>query len=295
MGRMPTYQHVCGLPMPAGFPVEALRSAFEFSPGEGDVVLATYPKCGTTWMQHILHMLHHGGSAIDGDSSVRELVPHLEEMGAAFVDALPPPRLIKTHLHASPKLLNEKARYVLVFRNPFDCAVSFFHHTRGFVKHYDFADGTFDDFIELFIAGQVDFGDYFSHVRSWLDVADRSNVFLTTFERMKGDLIGEVAKLGDFLGGPAARAVSDRGMLQQIVDDASFNSMARQQQRWSSARPAGTTAFVRKGVVGDWRAHFSARPLRLLRDRTHTQLNGSVLLQDWAAVIDEVNRVCEEG
>ena len=34
--------------------------------------------------------------------------------------------------------------------------------------------------------------------------------------------------------------------------------MQRDQERWSSRRPADMPAFVRKGVVGDWRSHFTA-------------------------------------
>ena len=46
-------------------------------------------------------------------------------------------------------------------RNPKDCLVSFFHHTVGFNQYYDYADGKFDDFCELFLRGGTDFDDYF--------------------------------------------------------------------------------------------------------------------------------------
>lgn len=33
-----------------------------YSPREGDVIVTTYPKCGTTWVEHIVvNFLHHGG------------------------------------------------------------------------------------------------------------------------------------------------------------------------------------------------------------------------------------------
>jgi len=293
MARRPKYQSVCGLPMPLGFPVDALRTAFDFVPRSGDVVLATYPKCGTTWMQHILYLMHNDGSAIPVDASVRELVPHLEEMGASFVRDLPTPRLIKTHLAVSPKLFNSDARYVLVFRNPFDCAVSFYHHTRGFTQHYDFADGSFEDFLAVFNAGQVDFGDYFDHVCSWLDVRDEANVHCTTYERMHANLELEVIRLGEFLGGDAGRAAADAAVRERIVSAASFRSMARDQQRWSSRRPEGMTEFVRKGIVGDWQAHFSQPALQALLARTLARLGGTPVIDDWDEIIEQVRRSCE--
>lgn len=279
--------------MPLGFPVDALRSAFAFAPRSGDVLLATYPKCGTTWMQHILYMLHNGGESIPGGASVRELVPHLEEMGADFVAGLPPPRLIKTHLARSEKLYDASARYVLVFRNPFDCAVSFYHHTRGFPKHYDFADGSFEDFLEVFVAGEVDFGDYFAHVRSWLGIADRENVHFTSYERMSADLENEIVRLGRFLGGAASDTVADVAARRRVVDSASFRSMARDQQRWSSKRPEGMTEFVRKGIVGDWQAHFSPQTLLPLLTKTQEHLAGTPLQQEWSDILRAAQRFCE--
>ena len=52
--------------------------------------------------------------------------------------------MIKTHLPFAMTPWHDEALYVYVARNPFDCAVSFYHHTRGFPQHYRFADGTFD-------------------------------------------------------------------------------------------------------------------------------------------------------
>jgi hypothetical protein len=281
--------------MPCGFPVDALSSAFDFVPERDDVILATYPKCGTTWMQNILYMLHNDGREIAADMSVRELVPHLEEMGREFVAGLRRPRLIKTHLAKTDNLFARAAKYVLVFRNPFDCAVSFYHHTRGFTKHYDFADGTFEDFLEVYLAGEVDFGDYFDHVDSWLSVIDSENVHYTTFERMRAGLGDEIELLGRFLGGTAAMTASDRDLREHIVSASSFDSMARDQQRWSSARPTGMTQFVRKGIVGDWRGHFSRQSARALYEKASERLAGTVLLREWADIFAEARGFSEGG
>jgi hypothetical protein len=280
--------------MPLGFPDGALKSSFEFQPEAGDVVLATYPKCGTTWMQNILYMLFHDGQAIPADQSVRELVPHLEEMGADFIGSLPRPRLIKTHLEKRDTLWRESTRYVLVFRNPFDCVVSFFHHTRGFVQHYDFADGKFEDFLAVFLAGRVDFGDYFDHTVSWLSVCAAPNVFMTTFENMRADLAREIARLAEFLGGKAGAAAIDQALRARIVEDSSFASMSKNQQRWSSKRPNGMTEFVRKGIVGDWRRHFTAATMRPLLTLAEERLAGTVLAHEWAGIFREAHEFCDD-
>ena len=96
-------------------------------------------------MQYIVYLLEHEGRPLAAGQSLNDVFPHLEEVGEEPVRALPEPRLIKTHLPFERTPWSAQAKYVYVARNPFDCAVSFYHHTRGFVRHYDFADGTWDD------------------------------------------------------------------------------------------------------------------------------------------------------
>lgn len=35
------------------------KKSLEYKPDESDVILTSYPKCGTTWMQLIVHLLMH--------------------------------------------------------------------------------------------------------------------------------------------------------------------------------------------------------------------------------------------
>lgn len=285
--RRPRYRIVDGFRMPLGFPPDGFRSGRQYRPQPGDLFVATYPKCGTTWMQHIVHMLVRG-RAVGAGEKLDALFPHLEEVGREFVETLPEPRLIKTHLPLSIERFDSAAKFVYVARNPFDCAVSLYHHTRGFVRHYDFADGTFDDFFEVFITGEVDFGDYFEHLRSWLAVADAANVHFTTYEELQQNIDGEVESLGAFLGGRAADLACDAAARAGVIAESSFDRMSRDQQRWSSRRPADMPPFVRKGVVGDWQNHFTAAQLRRLLQRTRHELRGTHVLETWSEILNEV-------
>lgn len=112
----------------------------------------------------------------------RRLYPHLEEIGKETIEKLRQPRVIKTHFPRQLTPYHPAAKYIYVARNPFDCVVSFYHHTRGFIQHYNFADGTFDDFFECFIRGEVDFGDYFDHLLPWYEYRDEENVLFLTYE-----------------------------------------------------------------------------------------------------------------
>jgi hypothetical protein len=283
--KKPSYQILDGLPMPMGFPPRGLASARKYVPADGDVVVTTYPKCGTTWVQYMVWLLINRGAGFPEGEGLREHFPHLEEVGRRYVGALPEPRLIKTHLPREMLQLNPRAKYIYVARNPFDCAVSFYHHTRGFVRHYDFADGTFAEFFECFIAGEVDFGDYFDNLLSWYESRPTPSLLSLTYEDIKADPIGALGGIGRFLGGVAAESAADPALVERIVADSSFERMSIDQLRWASERPAGMPKFVRKGIVGDWRSHFDSSQARRLAEKFDRRTRNSDAAGLWPDIL----------
>jgi hypothetical protein len=293
MATTPSYRWHGDFAMPMGFPAEAFDSALAYRPDDDDFFIATYPKCGTTWAQNIVYLIAHCGDPVPADKTLGESIPHLEEVGAEAAARLPRPRYMKTHLPYSLVPKSRDARYLYVCRNPFDCAVSFFHHTRGFVKHYDFADGSFDDYFECFLAGQVDSGDYFDHLLSWYAEVAESNVLFLSYEAMSADPRRAVIAIGRFMG--AGDRIDDPAVLAKVLEHSSFSSMSRDQQRWSSRRPEGMPAFVRKGVVGDWRAHFSPAQTARLLAKCEQRLAGTGLDELWPDVFAEARRLAVQS
>jgi len=283
--KRPSYTLHDGFRMPMGFPVAGFASGQRYVPQPGDTFVCTYPKCGTTWTQYILYLLLNGAEPLAPGRRLDSVSPHLEEVGSEVVAALPPPRIVKTHLARERTPWSAAARYVVVLRNPFDCAVSFYHHTRGFVKHYDFADGTFDDFFECFVAGEVDFGDYFDHLLSWIASVHDSNVLVLTYEDMLADTRAAIRRLGGFVGGAAAAAASDTDVVERVVHAASFAGMSRDQQRWSSARPADMPAFVRKGAVAEWEECMTAAQARRLAAQFDARTAGTPAAALWPELL----------
>jgi sulfotransferase len=268
-----------------GFPVSSFVSALDFVPGADDRILVTYPKCGTTWVQNIIYLLLHDGQPLRADQRLDQVFPHLEEAGASAITAMAAPRLVKTHLPLAIMPLRDEPRYVYVARNPFDSAVSFFHHTRGFPRHYDFANGTFDEFFECFITGHVDFGDYFDHLLPWIAASNAPNVLFLTYEALLEDTAAGVRRIAAHLGGRPAAAARNPDVLAAVLAHSGFDAMCRDQQRWSSARPAGMPAFVRRGQVGDWRRHFSDVQARRLAARFRARTQGSAAATLWPDIM----------
>jgi aryl sulfotransferase len=98
---------------------------------EGDVVISTRSKSGTTLMQQICLSLMHGTAELP--APVGELSPWVdwvvepEEVLFARLDAQPGRRVLKTHTPLDGVVLDRRARYVVVVRDPLDMAVSLYH------------------------------------------------------------------------------------------------------------------------------------------------------------------------
>ena len=74
---------------------------------------------------------------------------------------MPSPRIIKTHLPLEmlpPNLLGT-CKVIFVCRNPKDACVSDFNHCLK-VSDSKMTFGSFEDYSELFMAGQVEYGNY---------------------------------------------------------------------------------------------------------------------------------------
>lgn len=267
--------------MPMGFPPEGFASGLSYEAQPGDIFIATYPKCGTTWTQHIVWLIQHNGDPLPAGKSMTVEIPHLEEVGKEVVASLPAPRAIKTHLPFQMTPYHQSAKYIYVARNPFDCAVSMYHHTRGFVKHYDFAEGTFDEFFECFIAGEVDFGDYCDNLMSWYEHKEDNNVLFLTYENMKVDKRKAVLEIANFLGTEYSSNLKDEEILNKVLEHSSFEDMSNNQSRWSSQRSENMPPFIRKGEVGDWTNHFSKEQERRLAEKFFIRTKGTDAASLW--------------
>jgi hypothetical protein len=241
-------------------------------------------------MQYIVYLLLHAGEPIARGQRLDSVFPHLEQVGSEVVAALPAPRLVKTHFPRALTSFAAGARYIYVARNPFDCVVSFYHHTRGFPQHYDFANGTFAEFFECFIRGEVDFGDYFEHLLSWAALIEAPNVQFVTYEEMKADARAVIVAVARFLGERAESAAQNEAVLARILDAASFDSMAEDQRRWSSARPKDMPEFVRKGAVGDWQTLMTPAQARRLLTVFEERTAGTAVAELWPDIIAAVRR-----
>ena len=103
-------------------------------PNEGDILVCTPPKCGTTWTQTILAMLVHGGADLPARLPV--LSPWVDaDLGvpasevAEALAAQKGRRVVKTHAPADGFPIWEGVTVIAVYRHPLDVFFSFRKHT----------------------------------------------------------------------------------------------------------------------------------------------------------------------
>mmetsp|Transcript_11632 Transcript_11632/g.16986 ORF Transcript_11632/g.16986 Transcript_11632/m.16986 type:complete len:326 (-) Transcript_11632:56-1033(-) len=284
--KTPKYTDHNGFLMPYGFPAQNFENALGYQPRPNDVFIATYPKCGTTLTQHMVYIMLNNGQPIEAHEKLDRLFPHIEEVGADYVNdeenaakiTRSNRRLLKTHLpyEMTPVNTTNGSKYIFIARNPKDCVVSFFHHTRGFGQHYDFEEGDFDVYFDLFCRGKVDFGDYFNTLKSWMDRRNDPHVLFVKYEDIrenKASVVKEIAKFidadldlskisrnsGNVGGNPdievttASSGNDTKTLLDKILYFSSLEEMKKDPLRWSSERKSNQTPFIRKGVVGGWK------------------------------------------
>jgi hypothetical protein len=155
-------------------------------------------------------------------------------------------------------VLDHGCKRVYVMRNPKDVAVSLYHFHRSH-QLLGFYKGTWDDFFECFISGQVIYGSWFEHTSEWLRGAaqDPGGMLMLHYEDLREDLATQIRRMSAFLHSTlspqAVAAIAAHCSFQNMSADPFTNREGDPIMDFSIAR------FLRKGVVGDWKNYFTER------------------------------------
>ncbi|GFQ81587.1 sulfotransferase 1C4 [Trichonephila clavata] len=304
--RRPRYAIMNGILYPEMFSLKCFKEALEYKPQPGDVFIDTYPKCGTTWMQNVALYVFRKGKELEDPTEFFRAAPFIDMLGMEGINSMPRPGAFKTHLPYSHLPYSPEAKYIFVARNPKDCCVSFFHHARNH-PGFGYWDGEFDDFFELFMAGELGYNDYFDHLLDWYPHRNNPNVFYTRFEDMKKDMTSVVLKLSKFLGQEYTDVIEkDNSVLNNILQYSAFDYMKKKLSEVHDAQKGTSFSgpvfegrnhcikfaaslnppdelpelqFVRKGIIGDWRNHFSPDQNERLNKKFLEKMKGTEVLQ----------------
>lgn len=266
-----------------------------FRPRTGDIVVATYPKSGTTWMQRILSLLIFRS---EQPVALDRLFPWLEvnrrpiDAVIAELEAQEHRRSIKTHVpfDAIPKL--EGVKFIHVARDGRDVSMSYHHHCTGFRpealermdaiglaepslrKPYPRVDPSpavhFHNWLTTgAIDGEADgtpYLSYFAYEKTFWDARKDENLLFVHYNDLQADLTGEMRRIAAFIEADITDAEIDK-----IAGSATFDSMRKDASllvpEYAKNFGGSTLPFINKGGAGRWRGIYDAADVALFEDK----------------------------
>ena len=236
-----------------------------------DIVIATYAKSGTTWLQQIVGQLVFDG---DPDVPIGEISPWVDlrvppkEVKLAALEAQTHRRIVKTHLPLDALVFSPKAKYIFVGRDGRDVLLSFYHHhAAANALWYELLNDTpgrvgppigppDPDIRRYFRAWLEQDGfpiwSFWENIAGWWAERHLPNVLLLHFNALKVDLAGEMWRIAAFLDIDIAEA-----RWPTVIEHCSFEYMKTHADAVAPLGGAifdgGGAAFINKGNNGRWR------------------------------------------
>lgn len=242
----------------------------DFQFRDDDIIIATYAKSGTTWMQQIISQLLFNG---DPDLAVAEISPWLDlrvppkEIKLPYVEAQTHRRFLKTHLPVDALVFSPRAKYLYIGRDGRDVVWSLYnHHANANQLWYEALNETpgrvgppierppedIRDYWRDWLARDgYPFWSFWDNVRTWWQIRHLPNVYLVHFSELKRDLPGTIRQIAKFL-----QISINESSWAAILEHSSFDWMKKNATKsvplggrfWD----AGAGVFIHKGVNGRW-------------------------------------------
>lgn len=213
-------------------------------------------KSGSTWLFNILTSLQRfdwpdsefltKGNAKHPAIAERRLAAYLASGDFAGRDVISKNHLDKPE-HRNLLLANDAVRVVCMTRDTRDVIVSAYYHDQRKLRF----SGTFQQY--YWNEGRTLLPRLTRYRETW--ASPHPHVVATSFEALKADFPGEVARIAGLLG-----IQPDPAAVERIRQGTSLNALREKYQDAPSHRTEEAD-FFRKGESGDWRNHFDSRML----------------------------------
>ncbi|KAK9503916.1 hypothetical protein O3M35_010376 [Rhynocoris fuscipes] len=160
------------------------------------------------------------------------------------------PRHLKTHLPPSllsPEII-DKSKVVYVARNPFDVAVSFYHHNK-LILTIGF-DGDFEKYWDMFEQDLNLYGPHLEHIKEAWELRDHPNFLFLFYEDILRDLPGNIKKISEFLN----KSYTDEqieGLANHLqIDNFRKKVFVTSEPRLKATINPEAQNFIRRGKIG---------------------------------------------
>jgi aryl sulfotransferase len=238
---------------------------------DDDIVISTYAKAGTTWVQQIIGQLLSAG---DPTLEVADRSPWLDlrvppkEIKLPLVEAQTHRRFLKTHLPVDALVYSPNAKYLYIGRDGRDVVWSMHnHHANANQTWYDALNNTpgrvgppiepppasrRQYFLDWLDRNGHPFWSFWDNVSSWWAIRNLPNILMLHYADLKADMPGQIRRIAAFLDIPI-----DEARWPHIVEYCSFDWMKKNATKsvplGGAFWDAGAGVFINKGRNGVWR------------------------------------------
>ena len=265
-----------------------------FKARHDDIIIATNPKCGTTWLKALAFTITNRSRYDFSNHPL--LTRHPQELVKTIdveiplngdltsIETLPSPRILATHMPFSllPESIGSHGcRILYICRDPKDAFVSRWHFTNEVFTEKADINVAFNKFCE----GISGFGPYWDHcLEYWKESTGKPDrILFLKYEDMMLEPVKFVKTLASFLGGPFSHEEEDAGVAEEVVRFCSFKTLSSLNNSETDVVQRGylavkKSAYFRRGKVGDWVNHISDELGRKLDYIVEEKLKGSGLV-----------------
>ena len=225
-------------------------------PRNTDIVICSCYKSGTTLTQQIVNLIVNGDdnfeSLYDISTWVERIFITTPEEKMYFVESLPGPRILKSHLLFEALPYYPEWKYIYLVRDGRDVGVSLYHHYKSFLPEYfhenlpkDFA-GFWDDLLET-KEDKLESWSYWKHIKSWWQVRNLPNVLLVHYHNLIYDKSQEIDRISEFLN-----LNINSSKKEMVLEKSSLEYMKSNWQKFQQKGVFQPNTFINKGVNGRW-------------------------------------------
>ncbi len=255
-----------------------------------DIIIATYSKSGTTWIQQIVAQLLWKGAE---DLNIPMLSPWFDcafpsqAERLTMVEAQTHRRFLKSHLPVDALVFSPEARYLYIARDGRDVLWSLYNHHRQFKKDVirsidsapwrigpslgDAPESILQYFRDWLAHNGTPWWPFWEHLRSWWAIRNLPNVMLLHFARLKADMPAEIRRIAAFLD-----IAIDESTWDAILDHCSFQYMKAHGTTMvpfgGDLWEGGATAFMHKGTNEKWKDVLTAEDIEQYERAAEEQL-----------------------